>query len=162
MKIKVRDREYDLRFGIRFQQTLNEMYFPEGYINAEKRVVKTDFGQGMLELMQQLQTGSPSAISTLVQAALSHTDSKLTLEEIDDYILGELNDGKTLSGMCDDFLSLLADEPLVSDGCKEYLKSVRALQDLQKQKKDAEDILKNTTRLSKTAMSASESERRKK
>lgn len=122
MEITIKDKTYELNFGIRFSHKCNQIFFPNGMENPVVAGGKTfaDFGMGVKQLAANLKSGNASAIYQMLVAAVSPEEEPPTMEDVDAYITEQAEKGKSLQEICDFFLEELCKSPSLS-GLEHYL-----------------------------------------
>lgn len=106
MKIKINGKEYELRFGIKFNRELDEVY--------TQSVDGFEFGVGVEKATSYLAMKNNVALFEVIKAGTSHLRQRPTDEEIEQAIEEYGNDGK-LSDLYDDILKAMGNSPFLTD-----------------------------------------------
>lgn len=78
MKLKINDQEYELHFGLKFINTLDNIYTQE--ISGVK------FGMGVEMMNTYLAMKHPQALLNVIKAGTSHLNSKPTEKDIENHL----------------------------------------------------------------------------
>ena len=78
MKIKIKDREVTLYFGVRFVRELDKV--------AGMNVNGASLGMGLTRTLPALETGDPVALANVLYAASYDTNPRVSQNEIDEYM----------------------------------------------------------------------------
>lgn len=155
MEITIKDKTYELNFGVRFSHKCNQIFFPNGVENPSAGGAKTeaDFGLGVKQLAANLKSGNASAIYQMLTAAVVPDQEPPSMEDVDDCITEQAEKGKDLEQLCNFFLEELCKSPSQS-GLEQYLNML----DLIKTGMYAEIFKNNMQTLSEIAFSTSDIE----
>jgi len=81
MVISIKDKEYEVRFGVGFVRALDAKYFTKGVGGAV-------FGMGLQVCVPKILTGDATALADLLYEGMAHNKSRPALKDIDAYIDG--------------------------------------------------------------------------
>lgn len=83
MKIEIGNKEFELRFGIKFIDALDKIYA----ITEKKSGV--EFGAGLMMLGAQIEMKNPLAVFNTIKCALSHLNSKPSYADLEAFVESE-------------------------------------------------------------------------
>ena len=112
MKFKIAGKEYELKFGLKFIRTLDEVYRVD-YEGLE-------FGMGVNLAFMNLNQYSPSALAEVIKASVAHESSPPKIYQIDEAIedYAEENDG--LGELFEEVLDELGKSKVIKDTLKQF------------------------------------------
>lgn len=79
MIINIKDKEYEVRFGVGFVRSLDAKYFTKGVGGAV-------FGMGLQVCVPKILTGDATALADLLYEGMAHLKSRPSIKDIDAYI----------------------------------------------------------------------------
>ena len=118
MLIKIEKKEYQCRFGIKFNTTLDNVY-------SQSMQNGVTFGTGIEMAVSYLQNENVTAVQNVLMASLSHLKTKPSNEDLEDYIeekvveLGE----NGVKKLCDEIVGEMTESPLISAKVKTITKA---------------------------------------
>lgn len=111
MEIKIGKKEYELRFGVLFNHTLDTFY--------KQEVEGVEFGMGLNMAYVYLQMENVTGVFNVIKAATSHLKSKPTASEISQYIEERAIEDKGITKLSNELLKAMKDSPFLSSQIKE-------------------------------------------
>ena len=104
MNLTIGGKEYELAFGMKFINALDNIY--------TQSLEGMTFGMGVETLITYLNMQNPTSLYNGIKAATAHLKSKPSNEDIEEYIT-ELAEKDKLEEMYNDFFGALEKAPLV-------------------------------------------------
>lgn len=114
MEIVINDKTYELNFGLKFLNILNNLY------QNDKTPVKID--QGLLTVVTNLSLGSPNAILAIVMASTWQARPKLTEHDVEKWL-----EEQDIEELCDSFLEQFEKSSLTKATMKKIKEEGQAL-----------------------------------
>lgn len=115
MNITINEKDYELKFGLKFINQLDKIYTQE--LSGIK------FGMGVEMMNTYLNMKHPQALANIIKAGTSHLSSKPSNKEIEDYLEEQAVNDK-LEDLFTDFLDAVNQAPFL----KHKLKMIEGVQ----------------------------------
>lgn len=117
MKFKIANKDYDLKFGLKFIRQLDEVYKVD-YQGLE-------FGMGINLAFMNLNQYNPTALVEVIKAAVSHESSPPKLKQIEESVEDYADDNDGLGKLFEEFLSELGKSKVVKDTLKQFKETAK-------------------------------------
>lgn len=117
MEFKIADKEYQLKFGIKFIRELDKIY------KVDYQGMK--FGMGVNLAFMNLNQYNPTALAQVISAAVSHEQSPPKIYQVDNAIEDYALENDGLSTLFEDLLDELGKSPVAKDTLKVFKKNAK-------------------------------------
>jgi len=123
MKLTIGGKEYELRFGILFNNLLDNFY--------TQTVDGMEFGMGVEMAYTYLSNENPGAVFNVIKAATGHLNQKPSNDDIEAFIAEQSTADKGLDKFCKELINEMTDSPFLKSKLqkieKEQKKAMRAM-----------------------------------
>lgn len=115
MILKIKGKEYELQFGLKFIRELDKAY--------THKVDGMEFGLGVESAIPYLKMQNPTVLFELIKAATSHLKSKPSNNDIEDELLKRAEEGK-LEELYDEFLKAMEESAFLKPKLKQINQAI--------------------------------------
>lgn len=105
MKVTIGDKEYELQFGILFNNVLDNIY--------KQNIEGMEFGMGVEMAYSYLSNENPSGVFNVIKAATAHLKQKPSNEDLEAYIGERATADRGLDKFCKELINEMKDSPFL-------------------------------------------------
>jgi len=119
MKLTIANKEYELKFGLKFLRELDKAYV--------QKIEGMEFSMGLQQANIYLNMKDPNALSTVIKAGVSHLDSHPSNDDVEAYLEGVYESGSEVQ-LLKDVQGAMEQAPFLKQQIKEIKKNQKKVQ----------------------------------